>query len=40
MKERLQKKIKRNFTSDEWNYYIGQNVPYEQFIHKGKEGNR
>lgn len=40
MKERLQKKIKRNFTSDEWNYFIGQNVPYEPFIHKGREGNR
>lgn len=40
MKERLQKKIKRDFTSDEWNYFIGQNVPYEPFIHKGREGNR
>ena len=39
MKERLQKKIKRNFTTDEWNYYIGQNVPYEQFI-KGKEAKQ
>lgn len=40
MKERLQKKIKRDFTSDEWSYFIGQNVPYEPFIHKGREGNR
>ena len=39
MKERLQKKIKRNFTTDEWNYYIGQNVPYEPFI-KGKEAKQ
>ena len=39
MKEKLQKKIKRNFTTDEWNYFIGQNVPYEPFI-KGKEAKR
>ena len=24
-------KLKRNFTTDEWNYYIGRNVPYEKF---------
>lgn len=36
MQERLQRKITRNFTADEWNYFIGQNVPYEPFI-KGKE---
>ena len=30
MTERLKNKIKRNFTRDEWNYYIGRNVPYER----------
>jgi WD40 repeat protein len=30
MTERLKNKIKRNFTRDEWNYYIGRNVPYEK----------
>ena len=34
----LKSRLKRNFTQDEWNYYIGQNVPYEPFItEKGKE---
>lgn len=28
--------LKRDFTTEEWNYYIGKNVPYESFI-KGKE---
>ena len=23
-------KLKRDFTTDEWNYYIGRNVPYEK----------
>lgn len=35
MIERLKNKLKRNFTQDEWNYYIGNNVPYENI--KGKE---
>ena len=26
------KKLKRNLTTEEWNYYIGKNVPYERFI--------
>ena len=30
MTERLKHKIKRNFTREEWNYYIGSNVPYEK----------
>jgi WD40 repeat protein len=34
----IKKKIKRNLTTEEWNYYIGQNVPYEEFIYNsGKE---
>lgn len=38
MVDMLKKKLKRNFTQDEWNYYIGQNVPYEAFVDEdGKE---
>lgn len=29
MQERLKNKLKRNLTREEWNYYIGRNVPYE-----------
>jgi hypothetical protein len=32
MIDTIKKKIKRNLTHDEWNYFIGQNVPYESFI--------
>jgi len=32
MVEVIRKKIKRNLTTEEWNYYIGQEVPYEKFI--------
>lgn len=32
MVEAMKKKLKRNLTTEEWNYYIGQNVPYERFI--------
>jgi hypothetical protein len=32
MVETIKKKLKRNFTMEEWNYYIGQNVPYESFV--------
>lgn len=35
----LKKKLKRNLTTEEWNYYIGKNVPYESFIN-GKEVKR
>jgi WD40 repeat protein len=27
----IRKKINRNLTTEEWNYYIGQDVPYETF---------
>ena len=30
MKQRLKAKLKRNLTRDEWNYFIGKNVPYEK----------
>lgn len=32
MVEAMKKQLKRNLTTEEWNYYIGQNVPYETFI--------
>ena len=32
MVEKVQKKLKRNLTSDEWNYFIGKNIPYERFV--------
>ena len=35
----LKRKLKRNLTNEEWNYYIGKNVPYESFIN-GKEVKR
>mgnify|MGYP002624031717 CR=1 FL=1 len=28
---RLKSQLKRDFTKDEWTYYIGKNVPYESF---------
>ena len=28
----IKKKLKSNFTVEEWNYYIGSNVPYETFL--------
>lgn len=31
---KLKGKLKRNFTRDEWDYYIGNNVPYENIIDK------
>jgi len=34
MASRLKSKIKRNLTREEWNYYIGKNIPYETFIRK------
>ena len=37
MADLVKKKLKRNFTQSEWNYYIGASVPYEPFITDGKE---
>ena len=28
----IQKRMKRNLTTEEWNYFIGQNIPYEAFV--------
>jgi hypothetical protein len=27
----IRNKLKRDFTKEEWNYYIGDKVPYESF---------
>ena len=35
---KLKSLLKRNLTKEEWNYYIGQNIPYEPFI--GKEARQ
>lgn len=35
MQQQLKAKLKRNLTREEWNYYIGRNIPYETFV--GKE---
>ncbi len=32
MIEKLKSKLKRNFTQEEWNFFIGENVPYEDFM--------
>lgn len=46
MVDRLYQRLHRNMTIEEWNYYIGRNVPYETFIKKtatrkdGKEDER
>ena len=38
MVETIRKKLKRNLTNEEWNYYIGKDVPYETFVDtQGKE---
>ena len=34
MVERIKGKLKRNLTREEWNFYIGENIPYEAFIRK------
>ena len=36
MQQRLQSKLKRNLTREEWNYYVGRNVPYEEIKPKIK----
>ncbi len=32
MVDAIKTKLRRNLTVEEWNYYIGPNVPYEQFV--------
>ena len=37
MVETIRKRLKRNLTTEEWNYFIGQDVPYEPFVgHQAK----
>ena len=36
MQQRLQSKLKRNLTREEWKYYVGRNVPYEEIKPKIK----
>lgn len=38
MQQQLKAKLKRNLTREEWNYYIGKNIPYETFL--GKEAGK
>ena len=28
--ERLRRNVKRNFTQEEWNYYVGKGIPYRE----------
>ena len=37
MVETVKKKLKRDFSQGEWNYYMGQNVPFESFLNARKE---
>jgi WD40 repeat protein len=32
MVENVKKKLKRDLTTEEWNYFIGQSIPYESFV--------
>ena len=34
MVTKLKSKLKRNLTADEWDYYVGNNIPYEKLIVK------
>ena len=36
MVESVKKKLTRDLTTEEWNYFIGQSVPYESFIVKSE----
>lgn len=38
MVEKVQKSLKRDFTDEEWDYFIGKNVPKESFTARRKEG--
>ena len=35
MVERIRRKLKRDFTEEEWTYYIGNKIPYESFYSQG-----
>ena len=38
MANKLKDELKRDMTTEEWNYYIGQTVPYESFLQEKKGG--
>ena len=38
MFDKLQQKINRNLSQEEWNYYVGRNVPYESFLSLSRKG--
>jgi hypothetical protein len=41
MVKEIKKKLKRDLTREEWNYFIGRNVPYESFTqNNGKEARQ
>jgi hypothetical protein len=40
MVDKVQKKLKRNFTPSEWNYFIGSKVPYETFVNTATAQHR
>ncbi len=40
MEKLIRKNLNRDLTHDEWNYFIGKDIPYESFLGKGKETRR
>lgn len=38
MFDKLSKKLKRDMTIEEWNFFVGRNVPYESFIELRRKG--
>lgn len=32
--ERIRQNVKRNFTQEEWNYYVGKSIPYRKLINE------
>lgn len=34
IQERIRKNLKRDFTQEEWNYYIGKRIPYRSFMNQ------
>ena len=38
MAKRVEDRLHRDLTPDEWNYYIGRTVPFESFLQEKKGG--
>jgi hypothetical protein len=34
--QRIRQKVKRDFTQEEWNYYVGKEIPYRSFLGKSE----